>query len=62
MKILDLFCGSKSIANVFKAKGHDVLTYDFDEQHNPDICDDIMNFDFYNIPEWKPDVIWASPP
>lgn len=59
--MLDLFCGTKSMANVFEQNGYEVLTVDFDEQHNPDVCCNILEFDINNLP-WKPDVIHASPP
>lgn len=60
MKVLELFCGTKSISNVFKDAGHDVFTVDFDQPHNPDLCIDILNFDVSMLP-WIPDVVWASP-
>ena len=60
MKILELFCGTKSISNEFKHHGCDVFTVDFDNQHNPDLCIDILDFDVSMLP-WIPDVVWASP-
>ena len=60
LKILELFCGTKSISNVFKDAGHEVFTVDFDPQHKPDLCINILDFDISMLP-WKPDVIWASP-
>ena len=60
VKILELFCGTKSISNEFKQHGCDVFTVDFDNQHNPDLCIDILDFDVSMLP-WIPDVIWASP-
>lgn len=64
MKVLELFCGTKSISKAFELRGHDTLTVDFDKQFNPDLCIDILNFSIKDLPkEWrKPDVIWASPP
>lgn len=61
MRILELFCGTKSIGKVAKARGHEVFSVDFDEKHNPDYCCDILAMDISRIP-WVPDVIWASPP
>ena len=58
--MLDLFCGTKSISNAFSCDGHKVFTVDFDSQHNPDLCIDILDLDVSMLP-WKPDVIWASP-
>jgi hypothetical protein len=57
-KLLELFCGTKSVSEVFKEGGWEVVTLDFDKQFNPDYCVDILNF---NITE-QFDVIWASPP
>lgn len=64
MKILELFCGTKSISKVFKKAGHETFTVDNDSQHKPDLCIDILKFKIQNLPkEWRtPDVIWASPP
>lgn len=58
MKLLELFCGTKSVSKVFKAAGWDVLTLDFDPQFSPDICGDIMDFNTTD----NYDVVWASPP
>lgn len=64
MRILELFCGTKSISKVFKERGHETYTIDFDKQFNPDLCINILDFDIKMLPkEWRnPDVIWASPP
>lgn len=61
MKVLELFCGTKSISKAFQEKGYETVTVDNDPQHNPDICIDIMEF---NADHYKDriDVIWASPP
>ena len=63
MKVLELFCGTKSFSNVAKENGHEVFTIDNDPQFNPDLCKDIL--DLKDIPfdiPFRPDVIWASPP
>lgn len=64
MKVLELFCGTKSFSNVAKERGHDVFTIDIDPQFNPDICDDILNINASDILKkfGKPNIIWASPP
>lgn len=64
MKVLDLFCGTKSVANAFKARGHEVYTVDWDKQFNPDLSADIGTLtaaDIINLCGGVPDVIWASP-
>jgi hypothetical protein len=58
MKLLELFCGTKSVSKVFVRGGAEALTVDFDEQFNPDICADILTLDFKD----RFDVVWASPP
>lgn len=64
MKVLELFCGTKSISKAFEKRGHECFTVDNDSQHNPDLCIDILDFEIKMLPkEWrKPHVIWASPP
>jgi hypothetical protein len=58
MKLLELFCGTKSVSKIFLKNGWDVKTLDFDPQFNPDFCVDILKFEIFD----KFDVIWASPP
>ena len=64
MKVLDLFCGTKSIANAFEAKGHEVYTVDWEKKFNPSLSADIGSLTALDIIELcggVPDVIWASP-
>lgn len=64
MIILDLFCGTKSIANAFEEKGHSVFTVDWDEQFKPSLVADIGKLtaqDIIKLCGGVPDVIWASP-
>jgi len=61
LRVLDLFSGLESVAKGFRARGHSVTTLDFERSFNPDICMDILEWD------WRPDigdfdVVWASPP
>ena len=64
MKLLELFCGTKSITKVFKTRGWDTYTIDIEEEMNPDLCIDVMDLTTETIIEkfGKPNVIWASPP
>lgn len=64
MILLELFCGTKSIGKVFQKHGTEVFSIDFDKQHNPDLCINILDFNIDMLPEKfrHPDVIWASPP
>ena len=64
MKVLDLFCGTKSIANAFAARGHEVYTVDWEAKFNPTLCADIGKLtvqDIIKLCGGVPDVIWASP-
>lgn len=64
MKVLELFCGTKSISKEFEKRGHQTFTIDIDKKFNPNLAIDILKFDISMLPaEWrKPDVIWSSPP
>ena len=64
MKVLELFCGTKSISKAFAKAGHETFTVDNDPQHSPDLCINILEFEIKDLPKgWRtPDVIWASPP
>lgn len=64
MKILELFAGTRSIGKAFEAKGHEVYSIEWDEQHpNIDWYVDIMKVTAKDILErfGQPDIIWASP-
>lgn len=64
MKVLELFCGTKSISNAFKDKGHEVYTVDWEKSFNPSLCADIGTLTAERIKELcggVPDIIWASP-
>lgn len=64
MIVLDLFCGTKSVANTFKSRGHTVYTVDWEKEFKSDLTADIGNLtaaDIINLCGGIPDVIWASP-
>lgn len=64
MRVLDLFCGTKSIANVARGMGHSVFTIDNDSQHGADLTIDIFDIDpvaFLQV-NGPFDMVWASPP
>ena len=64
MKVLELFCGTKSISNAFAARGHEVYTVDWEKGFEPTLCVDIGTLTAAQIIELcggVPDVIWASP-
>ena len=60
MKLLDLFTGTGSVAKAARTLGYEVTTLDCDPRTNPDICADILTFDYSTLGHF--DVIWASPP
>ena len=62
MRILELFSGTGSFSKVARARGHDVRTLDNETRFNPTYCMDIMDFEPSVLGDWRPDVIWASPP
>ena len=61
MRVLDLFCGTKSIAKTAESMGHEVFTIDNDPAHDADWTIDILK-----LAQWRIggdfDMIWASPP
>lgn len=64
MRLLELFCGTKSITKVFKARGWNTYTVDLEESMNPDLCIDVLDLTSEMILEkfGRPDVMWCSPP
>ena len=62
MRIWDICCGTKSVSNVWKDHGHETLTLDIDPKCMPDICTDIMSWEFTDFSLEPPDCIWCSPP
>lgn len=61
MKLLELYCGSKSISKVAESMGIQTFTSDVNKRFKPDYLVSIFNFDINTIP-FNPDIIWASPP
>ena len=64
MKMLELFCGTKSMSNAFKRAGHEVFTIDWNKDFQPDLCCDIGKLsvdDLLKLCGGKVDVIHASP-
>ena len=61
MRLLELFCGTKSVGKVFEKNGWEVDSIDYDPQFNPTWCEDILEWDFQTIPPQRYDAIWCSP-
>ena len=62
MRIWDICCGTKSVSNVWKENGHETLTLDIDPKCMPDICTDLMTWEYTDFSLEPPDFIWCSPP
>ena len=62
MRLLELFCGTKSVGKVARKMGHDVVSVDILSKFEPDVCCDILDFDYKAYPVGHFDFIWASPP
>lgn len=62
-KMLDLFCGTKSMAKAFERARWETYTVDWDEQFEPTLKADIGTLtakDIINLCGGVPDVLWAS--
>jgi hypothetical protein len=58
MRLLELFCGTKSVGKVFEQNGWEVVSVDILQQFDPTHCGDILQMEFSD----HFDVVWASPP
>lgn len=61
LKLLELFCGFKSISKEAEKAGIITFTSDVNKRFKPDYLVNIFNFDINKIP-FHPNIIWASPP
>jgi len=65
VRVLDLFAGLRGWSDPWKARGHEVITLDYEAHFDSDITVDMREFvkdiDKY-LDGWRPDVILASPP
>ena len=63
LRALDLFCGRKSAAGPLQRAGYSVVTLDNDPRRNPDICTDILEWDYKAAypPEYF-ELVVACPP
>lgn len=61
MKTVELFCGTKSFSKVAKKLGHNTFTVDNNPYFEPDLCIDILELQFGDLPE-EIDILWMSPP
>lgn len=64
MKMLELFCGTKSMSKAFEAAGWETYTVDWQESFEPTLCADIGQLtaqDLIELCGGVPDVVWLSP-
>ena len=61
IKVLELFAGTKSFSKELDKDKYEVPSLDILKKFNPDVCIDIMQLDYKNL-NFKPDIIWSSPP
>ena len=60
-RLLELFCGTKSVGNVFKQDGYDVVSLDYNAEFDATHTADILTWDYTQYAPDYFDVIWASP-
>lgn len=62
-RMLDLFCGTGSVGDVFRQFGYEVTSVDIDARFEPDIVADVLDWDYKS--QFEPghfEVIFCSPP
>jgi len=67
MKLLEIFCGTKSISKIFEKNGWKTYTIDVNQKYNPTECIDILDFDYtkfdknyFNHLHFSPDCTYMS--
>jgi site-specific DNA-cytosine methylase len=60
-RLLELFCGTKSVGDVFQNAGYEVTSLDYNKKFNATHTEDILTWDYTIYPKDRFDVIWASP-
>lgn len=62
-RLLELFVGTGSVGAVFREAGWDVISLDLLPRWKPDICVDVLEWDYRAAyPSGYFHTIWASPP
>lgn len=61
MKLLELYCGTKSISKEAEKLGIETFTTDLNKRFKPDYRVNIFDIDLAKIP-FRPDIVWASIP
>ena len=61
MRLLELFCGTKSVGTEFENAGYEVVSLDYNPSFKATHTVDILNWDYRQYPPDFFDVIWGSP-
>jgi len=61
-RLLELFCGGKSVGQAAAKFGYEVLSVDLLQKFEPSVCCNILDFDFQRYPVGYFKYIHASPP
>ena len=61
-RLLEIFCGTKSVGKVFEKNGWEVTSVDLEPKFEPTICCDVLQLELDKWPPGYFDFIHASPP
>ena len=61
-RLLELFCGTKSVGKVAKERNWEVVSVDVLKKFDPTFCTDILTWNYKQFPKGHFDFVWASPP
>ncbi len=61
MRVLCLFCGTKSIDRAFERLSWETVSVDWEAKYAPDHVADIMTWDYTQYPKGYFDFLWGSP-
>ena len=62
MRLLELFCGTKSVSKAVGDRFTEVINLDIEASSNPTICTNILTWNYKIYPSGYFHTIWASPP
>jgi hypothetical protein len=60
-RLLELFCGTKSVGSIFETAGYEVVSLDYNKKFNATHTVNILMWDYTQYHQDYFDVIWASP-
>lgn len=61
MRLLELFCGTKSVGVEFEKRGYEVISLDYNPKFNATHTENILTWDYTIYPSDYFDIIWGSP-